>query len=221
MGATAALVAVISAPRLCQLEIEVRSGAARWNHVPVTGDVSGGETEFLLAGPEQLADVLMVLDEAAAWLQGRGIAQWPPRFEASWVEASIGRGETWLATVGGTVSATVTLDLADPVWEGTYGSALYVHRMAVRRPAAGLGAVILVWAARMARERRREALRLDCVAANTRLRAYYEQAGFAYRGDVSVAGAPGQRLGEGPVTVVSRYELGLTQRRGGLSSGRV
>ena len=29
----------------------------------------------------------------------------------------------------------------------------------------------------------------------------------------TVAGAPGQRLGEGPVTVVSRYELGLTHRR--------
>ena len=40
-----------------------------------------------------------------------------------------------------------------------------------------------------------------------RLRAYYEAAGFIHRGDVTVAGAPGQRLDEGPVTVVSRYEL--------------
>jgi hypothetical protein len=81
-----------------QLEIEVRSGSEPWNHALVTGDLSGGEAEFLLAGPGQLADVLSVLD-------------------------------------------------------------------------------------------------------------------FAYRGDFTVAGAPGQRLGNGPVTVVSRYELGLTQRR--------
>ena len=179
----------------------------------MAGDLSGGEAEFVMAGPGQLADVLLVLDEAAAWLQGRGIAQWPPRFEPSWVEEAIGRGETWLVKAGGTVSATVTLDLADPVWDGIAGSALYVHRMAVRRHAAGLGAAVLGWAARVARERGREALRLDCVAANTGLRAYYERAGFAHRGDVSVAGAPGQRLDEGPVTVVSRYELGLTHRR--------
>ena len=82
-------------------------------------DRSGGEAEFTIARPGQLSAVRMVLDEAAAWLQERGIEQWPPRFE---------------------------------------------------------------------------------------------RAGFAYRGDFTVAGAPGQRLGGGPVTVVSRYELGLTHR---------
>ena len=54
-----------------------------------------------------------------------------------------------------------------------------------------------------------ESLRLDCVASNGRLRAYYEAAGFVHRGDATVAGAPGQRLDEGPVTVVSRYEQRL------------
>jgi RimJ/RimL family protein N-acetyltransferase len=103
----------------------------------------------------------------------------------------------------------VTLDLADPVWDGVPGSALCVHRMAVRRQAAGLGAIILALAAAVARERDLEALRLDCVASNGRLRAYYEAAGFTHRGDATVAGAPGQRLDKGPVTVVSRYELRL------------
>ena len=36
-----------------------------------------------------------------------------------------------------------------------------------------------------------------------------EAAGFTHHGDATVAGAPGQRLAEGPVTVVSRYELRL------------
>jgi hypothetical protein len=173
----------------------------------VASDQDDGPVEFLAAAPGQLDDVLTVLDEAAAWLQGRAVAQWPPRFEPSWVQGAIGRGEVWLVRVGETISATVTLDLADPVWDGVPGSALYVHRMAVRRQAAGLGAVILTWAAAVARERDLEALRLDCVASNARLRAYYEAAGFAHRGDATVAGAPGQRLDEGPVTLVSRYEL--------------
>ncbi len=168
---------------------------------------------FLVAAPGQADEVLAVLDEAAAWLQERGVEQWPSRFEPSWVEGAVSRGETWLVLAGGTVSGTVTLDHSDPVWDGLPGAALYVHRMAVRRSASGLGTVILDWAAGVARRQGREALRLDCVAANGRLRAYYEAAGFAHRGDVTVAGAPGQRLDEGPVTVVSRYEQPLAQVR--------
>jgi hypothetical protein len=71
---------------------------------------SGKETEFLVAGPDQVDDVLNLLDEAAAWLQARGISQWPERFESSWVEEAIRRGETRLVQVGGAISATVTLD---------------------------------------------------------------------------------------------------------------
>jgi hypothetical protein len=165
---------------------------------------------FLVAAPGQVDEVLTVLDEAAAWLRGRGVEQWPCRFERSWVEGAVRRGETWLALAGGTVSGTVTLDQGDSVWDDLPGAAaLYVHRMAARRSAPGLGAVILGWAAGTARQQGREALRLDCVASNGRLRAYYEAAGFIHRGDVTVAGAPGQRLDEGPVTVVSRYEQRL------------
>lgn len=168
--------------------------------------VDSGVT-FTVADAGQVDEVLAVLDEAAAWLRGRGVEQWPPRFERSWVEGAVQRGETWLVRSGETVSGTVTLGLSDPVWDGVpRASALYVHRMAVRRSSAGLGAVILGWAADVARRRGREAVRLDCVASNGRLRAYYEAAGFVHRGDARVGGAPGQRLDEGPVTVVSRYE---------------
>jgi GNAT superfamily N-acetyltransferase len=177
----------------------------------VPTDRSDGDIEFLSASPSQLDDVLTILDEAARWLQARGVTQWPPRFEPSWVEGALGRGETWLVRVGATNCATVTLDLADSIWDGLQGRALYVHRMAVRRQSAGLGAAILAWAADVARDRGLDALRLDCVASNVRLRGYYEAAGFAHRGDATVAGAPGQRLDEGPVTVVSRYELRLRE----------
>jgi GNAT superfamily N-acetyltransferase len=175
----------------------------------VASDQSDGAIEFLMAVPRQLDDVLSVLDDAATWLQSGGVVQWPSRFEPSWVEGALRRGETWLVRVGERVSATVTVDQADSAWDGLPGRALYVHRMAVRREAAGLGGAILTWAAGVARERGCESLRLDCVASNARLRRYYEAAGFVHCGDVTVAGAPGQRLAEGPVTVVSRYERRL------------
>jgi GNAT superfamily N-acetyltransferase len=150
-----------------------------------------------------------VLNEAAAWLQDQGITQWPARFESSWIEEAILQGETWLVEVEGAIGGTVTVDWSDPVWSDACGDAAYIHRMAVRRRCRGLGSVILAWAAEMVRQHNCVALRLDCVAANDRLRAYYETAGFIYRGDVTVGGAPGQRLNTGPVTVVSRYEMPL------------
>ncbi|MGW0803028.1 GNAT family N-acetyltransferase [Nonomuraea sp. NPDC002799] len=154
-------------------------------------------------------EVLAVLDETAAWLATEGVQQWPRRFERAWIGPAIARGETWLVEVGGRVAATVTLDWSDPLWEED-GLAGYVHRMAVLRWAAGLGEHVLAWAADQAREAGRAYLRLDCVASNQRLRDHYESAGFAYRGDVRVGGAPGQRASSGPVTLVSRYELPLT-----------
>jgi hypothetical protein len=191
----------------------VNSKAAGWEHCLVArdGNGSGEAAEFVVAAPGQVDEVLLVLDEAAAWLRDRGVVQWPPRFEAALVQGAIDRGETWLVRVGGTVSATVTVDLADRVWDGVPGRALYLHRMAVRRRAAGLGAVIVGWAAGVARRQGRAVLRLDCVASNEGLRGYYEAAGFSHRGDVTVRGAPGQRLDAGPTTVVSRYELRLAE----------
>ncbi len=170
---------------------------------------AGDAARFVVAAADQVGDVLRVLDEAAGWLRGRGIEQWPSRFEPSWVAGAIGRGETWLVEVGGRFAATVTVDWSDAVWDGMPGNAAYLHRMAVCRRSAGLGPVILAWAADLARQHGRDALRLDCVASNGRLRAYYEAAGFVFRGDAVVGGAPGQRLAGGPVTVVSRYELAL------------
>jgi GNAT superfamily N-acetyltransferase len=176
---------------------------------PMTSMRNNAEIRFRVARPDQAAEVLSVLDEAAAWLQERDIDQWPARFEPSWVEDAIRRGETWLVEADGSVEATVTLDWSDPVWADTEGSAGYVYRMAVRRQGAGLGSVIVAWAAEVSLRRGCGALRLDCVTSNGRLRAYYEAAGFEWRGDVTVGGAPGQRLDEGPVTQVSRYEMPL------------
>lgn len=172
----------------------------------VATEWNGREITFRLAGFDQAADVLGVLDEAAAWLQSRGISQWPARFQVPHIARALGDGETWLVEVDDAVAGTVTLDWSDPLWSDVGGSAGYLHRMAVRRSASGLGAVILAWAAEAARQHGCDALRLDCVASNRQLCAYYEAAGFVHRGDVPVAGAPGQRLDHGPTILVSRYE---------------
>ncbi|TNH30276.1 hypothetical protein FHG89_08465 [Micromonospora orduensis] len=146
-----------------------------------------GDLQFVRATAADVADVLAVLDHAAAWLTAAGIQQWPDRFVTEWITPAVERGETWLVRANGRTAGTVTLDWSDPVWSDCLGRAGYLHRMAVERWAVGTGSAILTWAADRARA--------------------HDAAGFHHRGDVEVGGAPGQRSGGGTRTLVSRYEL--------------
>lgn len=86
---------------------------------------------------------------------------------------------------GGRVAAGLRLLWDDTaMWGSRPGAAGYVHGLAVDRSRAGtgLGAALLAWAARETRARARLLLRLDCVEANTALRAYYRGQGFTPAG---------------------------------------
>jgi hypothetical protein len=47
------------------------------------------------ARPDESEVVLALLADAAAWLQARGVEQWPDRFPPEWVMPTIEAGETW------------------------------------------------------------------------------------------------------------------------------
>jgi hypothetical protein len=55
-----------------------------------------------------------------------------------------------------------------------------------RPSGAGLGGRLLRWGERHASAAGKSYLRLDCVASNETLRAYYERAAYEYVGDVTV-----------------------------------
>jgi hypothetical protein len=73
---------------------------------------------------------------------------------------------------------------ADPYWPDD-NLAGYVHSVAVRSEMHGqhLGGLILLWAIMKTKQAERQFLRLDCLARNGRLRRYYEEQGFIYRGE--------------------------------------
>jgi GNAT superfamily N-acetyltransferase len=88
----------------------------------------------------------------------------------------------------------------------------YVHRLAARRPTAGIGVAMLAWGAAQCRDRGLHRLRLDCVTTNQELRRYYEQRGFVHERDVVVTGPPSDREQcqvAGEPTTVSLYEMVL------------
>jgi protein-tyrosine phosphatase len=157
------------------------------------------------ARPEDLPTVVALFEEAGRWLESRGINQWSAtvseRLRAH-VAASIAAGETYLALLDGETVGMLRLQWADPeVWGERPPDAGYVHALAVRRADArrGIGAALLGWAAREIAAAGRQYLRLDSMASNAALAAYYRSAGFQDRGQLHAAGWSAQ-LWERPVT---------------------
>ena len=144
-----------------------------------------------LCQAEDVATVAALLDEATIWVGERGYEQWPLPFPHDEIATAIERGEVYLAEIDGHAVATVTLLWDDPMYWGERPSdAAYVHKLAVSRACAGqrIGGAIVEWADATARRAGRDFLRLDCLADNPAIRTYYEQVGFAHRGDLVVNG---------------------------------
>jgi GNAT superfamily N-acetyltransferase len=154
----------------------------------------------ILSGPQPLFDdalirpaqpgeeetVLDVLAEAAAWLAGRGIAQWPQRFPADSVRAQIASKEALLVEQDAQPIATFAVAEGDPdLWGTPAEPAYYISRLAVVRRASGanLGYHIINWVAAQAVEHGLRYVRLATSKDNPALRHYYEQVGFQHVAD--------------------------------------
>ncbi len=89
-----------------------------------------------------------------------------------------------LVRLDGAAVATFSLLESDALfWPSARSNALYLHRFAVRRVNAGVGAHVVAWVMAEARRRERAYVRLDCLAENPGIRRYYERLGFASVGE--------------------------------------
>jgi len=140
-------------------------------------------------GEERIASDIAT--EAAEWLIGKGEPLWdaddvgPEAFRPR-----IETGELHLARVDGAAVGTMMLQFEDEVcWpDKPKGEALYVHRLAVRRSAAGRGVAqaMMTFAKRRTIEEGRRYLRLDAATERPKLRAVYESFGFIFHSDFQV-----------------------------------
>lgn len=134
--------------------------------------------------PDELATVEELLRGASEWLASRGIDQWqyPPHRDR--ITAALRQGVCFLVFEDGEPIATFQVDdFADPeFWnpDDEPDSALYVHRMATSRHAAGggVGGTILEWARARAASQGKRWLRLDAWKDNEGLHKYYKAVGF-------------------------------------------
>jgi GNAT superfamily N-acetyltransferase len=147
-----------------------------------------GSVEIVLAVPDDIDDVLDILDEAARWLASRGINQWPTDgFRRELIAGDVAHGEVYIARLDRRAVGTFTLQWSDELfWPGATEAAGYIHRIAVRRDVRGLGVELIKFAEGATAATGRKVLRLDCFSGNDALCGYYERAGFVRRADIEI-----------------------------------
>ena len=128
---------------------------------------------------------VQILQEVRAWLRDQGSDQWQDKEPSTERMASAAETHTlFMVESGGHVIGTLTVDeRADPeFWtqEDEPESALYVHRLAVRRAVSGneVGSSLLDWASKRAAAQGKRRIRLDAWRTNDRLHQYYIERGW-------------------------------------------
>lgn len=139
------------------------------------------------ATPTDAPLLVHLRDSAALWQLARGIDQWRPgEKDEAHFRHRMKEGEVWLAYAGDDVAGAWELWWTDPAaWGPRPPDAGYIHRLMTTPHTAppGTGHAMLAQAeARITAEGRPYA-RLDCLASNPRLRAYYEAAGYTVVGE--------------------------------------
>ena len=135
------------------------------------------------ATPSDFEALLEIRQDVAVDLLERGIPSNPNGLTrdhlAEWTSAGVLR----VAVLDGKVVASVAVWFHDPTdyWPDE-GLATYVRDLMVSpgHRHQGLGSYLLGWAEQFSVGEGRNRVRLDCEAANQRLRRYYQEAGYGY-----------------------------------------
>ena len=166
--------------------------------------------EVRAVDPSELDIAIDILEEAAVWGGSDGRTTWPPGTFLDPTGAGRARlhkdiesGSLYIVWLGGKSAATFALLDADPMlWPAAGDDALYLHRFAVRRSAAGVGRRSIEWMIDEVRRRGRAYLRLDCREDNPGIRSYYERCGFSHVGEATTE--------RHHLTRLSLYELAVS-----------
>ncbi|MFJ2272344.1 GNAT family N-acetyltransferase [Streptomyces sp. NPDC087849] len=138
---------------------------------------------FRPAHDTDLATVVRLRDDAARWMLAKGVTgQWRPgELGGDHFRRIMENGEVWLAEAADRVVGAWELWWEDEeAWGPQLPTAGYVHRLMVDHSSVppGTGRQLLRVAERRVAEAGRPLVRLDCLADNVPLTAYYLNAGY-------------------------------------------
>jgi GNAT superfamily N-acetyltransferase len=141
------------------------------------------DLRFRLADDADLAAVVRLRDDAARWMLAQGVTgQWRPgELGEDHFRRIMENGEVWLAEAADRVVGAWELWWEDEdAWGPQPPTAGYVHRLMVDHSSVppGTGRQLLRVAERRVADVGRPLVRLDCLAGNAGLNAYYLNAGY-------------------------------------------
>lgn len=137
-----------------------------------------------IAGSEDLAEFVEILEEVGTWLFERGIPQWPPgsnRAQTEDFRVWIDEGDLIVLRDGASLLGGCIIGRASyEAWDGYSEPAAYLRKLAVARSVGGRhhGHQIVERAQQWALEADRSLIRLDCWDGSQALRAYYRELDF-------------------------------------------
>jgi protein-tyrosine phosphatase len=139
------------------------------------------------ATAEDAPALVRLRDTVALGQLARGIDQWKPgEKDEAHFRTRMREGEVWLAHAGDDLAGAFELWWDDPAaWGSRPADAGYIHRLMATPHTAppGTGRRMLARAEARIAASGRPCARLDCLATNPRLRAYYEAAGYTVVGE--------------------------------------
>ncbi|SFE22136.1 Ribosomal protein S18 acetylase RimI [Paenibacillus algorifonticola] len=145
------------------------------------------------AASDDLEAMLRLYKEAARWIyETKGLRQWSEdSFTTEYLENFIREKEVFVAYSQDELAGCFSLEWGyEPLWgEQFHTDAGYVHRLAVSRSfkGQGIGGQLLACSEAYIRDKGKAWMRLDCMAENPSLNAYYASQGLTLCGRYDAA----------------------------------
>ena len=147
--------------------------------------------EIVTASKENIVFIESILQDAAQWLREMGQPIWRDE-QVSWAHLSkdYRPSDFYLALFDGIPAACMGILDYDPTfWPNIEkGKSLYIHKLAVKRFAAGHGLAdaLIAQAKSLCRDRGISSLRLDCPQDRPYLHSLYQKHDFVHVGEVTI-----------------------------------
>ena len=141
---------------------------------------------FELAKKEEIPEILNLYKERVQWMDDNGFHQWNETdylntYQASYYEGHLEKGLLFVLKDKDTdkIAAAAVLLEQDPRWpKDTKGTAYYIHNLVTACETRGAGTQMLKSLEKLAADRGKDYIRLDCTEGHEFLNQYYETKGY-------------------------------------------
>lgn len=139
---------------------------------------------FQKAKMEDLNQIFQLINDRMDWMVLKGIKQWDKKhywsvFPESHYINQMSLGNLYVLKNDEVVLGAVVLYEQDELWNDEKPvDSFYLHHLVTTLNKKGIGKLILSEVEKLARLKKKQAIRLDCMVTNQFLNEYYENLGF-------------------------------------------